>query len=113
MVAEVEAVVEVEVGEGVVTAPNWVSHQTRAIDRIKIQALLTGCLGELVLCLKSMIAPSLDSFLRASTSLISFMSVQFILVVPKSLFSFIKPGFPHLLFKVPRLVFIFLKQLSP
>ena len=53
MVAEVEAVVEVEVGEGVVTAPNWVSHQTRAIDRIKIQALLTGCLGELVLCGKT------------------------------------------------------------
>ena len=53
MVAEVEAVVEVEVGAVVVTAHSWVLHQTRAIDRIKIQALLTGCLGELVLCLKT------------------------------------------------------------
>ena len=48
MVAEVEAVVEVEVGAVVVTAHSWVLHQTRAIDRIKTQALQTGCLGELV-----------------------------------------------------------------
>lgn len=53
MVAEVEAVVEVEVGAVVVTAHSWVLHQTRAIDRIKTQALQTGCLGELVLCLKT------------------------------------------------------------